>query len=68
MESVGDAGVGNASKCSLVGFFDVSQFVNITLSRALSMEWSLPSGLICYHLFTEPLPNKRSRWFCVRLR
>lgn len=38
MESAGDAGVGNASKGSLVGFFDVSQFVNITLSRALSME------------------------------
>lgn len=26
MESAGDAGVGNASKCSLVGFFDVSYF------------------------------------------
>ena len=38
MESAGDTGVGNASKCSLVGFFYVSQFVNITLSRALSME------------------------------
>ena len=38
MESAGDAGVGNASKCSLVCFFDVSQFVNITISRALSME------------------------------